>query len=73
MGYLKEKLYFYTLGDYILKCITGQEVYIHPTNAAATGLYDLRKGIFNKKITAFVSDDLLCFPNVVNNVRRTVS
>lgn len=36
-----KQLYFYTLGDYYIRVITGQQPYTHATNAAATGLYDI--------------------------------
>lgn len=39
-----ERLYFYTLGDYYIRAITGRQPYTHATNAAATGLY----GIYEK-------------------------
>lgn len=38
---LHKQLYFYTLGDYYIRVITGQQPYTHATNAAATGLYDV--------------------------------
>lgn len=36
-----QRIVFYTLGDYILRALSGKDPMCHPTNAAATGLYDL--------------------------------
>lgn len=65
---LDEPLYFYTLGDYYIRVITGQQPYIHATNAAATGLYN----IFEKKwipelISRIIGDEkqkLLIFSSI---------
>ncbi len=40
-------LHFYTLGDYLIRVVTGIEPYCHPTNAAATGFYDLLHSQWN--------------------------
>lgn len=45
MGY--DDLYFYTLGDYILKVLLDEEPYCHPSNAAATGLFDIENNTWN--------------------------
>lgn len=55
-------LYFYTLGDYILRRLSGSEPLCHPTNAAATGLYDLRTGGWNRKLTERYANDGIVFP-----------
>lgn len=66
-GYLaKPKLFFYTLGDYILKNLSGQEPICHPTNAAATGLYDLRSGKWNSKLLQAVGAQDIIFPMIGN-------
>ena len=57
-------LTFYTLGDYILKALSNQTPMIHPTNAAATGLYDLRTGDWNHRLIAAAGGDTLRFPSV---------
>lgn len=52
-GILKEtdrELRFYTLGDYILRVLLGREPVCHPSNAAATGLYDLETGDWNRRL-----------------------
>lgn len=58
---------FYTLGDYILKCIVGYDVSCHPTNAAATGLFDLRTGTWNENIARFFND-ICIFPRVEDGI-----
>ena len=51
----KGKLFFYTLGDFLLRALSGGEPMTHPTNAAATGLYDLRTGDWNKRLVEVVA------------------
>lgn len=60
----KGRLFFYTLGDYILKRLSGQEPMCHPTNAAATGLYDLRTGNWNPALIRAVSAEHISFPDI---------
>ena len=43
----EKKLKFFTLGSYILNYISGLIPYEHPTNAAATGLYDIINNCWN--------------------------
>ncbi|MBQ9551243.1 MAG: hypothetical protein IJU96_00615 [Clostridia bacterium] len=58
-------LCFYTLGDYILKRITGLEPVCHPTNAAATGLYDLETSDWNRQVISVLTGQAaLVFPPV---------
>lgn len=57
-------LYFYTLGDYILRVLSDTEPYTHPSNAAATGLYDLRINDWNKRLITFVADSNIIFPEI---------
>lgn len=61
---VEEKLYFYTLGDYIVRKLSGMEPFCHPTNAAATGLYDLRTGGWNRKLTERYVKDGVIFPQI---------
>ena len=71
-GYLNKtsgKLFFYTLGDYILKRLSGQEPVCHPTNAAATGLYELRSGRWNQRLLQTIGGEIV-FPAIgTENVR----
>lgn len=60
----EEEIYFYTLGDYVLKKLSGREPLCHPTNAAATGLFDLRRGDWNQNLTARYEEKKVVFPQV---------
>lgn len=64
----KRKLYFYTLGDYILKTISQKEPDCHPTNAAATGLYDLCKGTWNRNLIRAAAGKEIIFPKIGTEV-----
>lgn len=44
------KIKFFTLGDYLVFRLFNVVMEIHPTNAAATGLYDLKSGSWNKEL-----------------------
>lgn len=65
-GYLQGKgpLRFYTLGDYILRMLSGKEPACHVTNAAATGLYDLYHNVWNGRLIQMVGGDAIQFPRV---------
>lgn len=64
-GALSDKpLFFYTLGDYIVRQLSGKEPLCHPTNAAATGLYDLLKGQWNSHLIETVSVINVHFPPI---------
>lgn len=60
----KERIFFYTLGDYLLKYISGKNPSIHPTNAAATGLYDIISDDWNKEYIALIGAENVVFPKV---------
>lgn len=59
-----EQLRFYTLGSYLLRDLSGKEPAEHPTNAAATGLYDLRKNDWNWKYIEEVCGSKIVFPQI---------
>ena len=59
-----EEIYFYTLGDYILRELSGEEPWCHPTNAAATGLYDLRRENWNPKLIKAYEERKVIFPQI---------
>lgn len=66
-GYMEDKngtLYFYTLGDFLIKKFTGEEPICHPTNAAATGLYDIIDKTWSNKILDFIDCSKVVFPIV---------
>jgi len=54
-------LTFYTLGDYVLRRLSGKQPIIHPTNAAATGMYDLERNDWNRGIASFCGGTELVF------------
>lgn len=56
--------YFYTLGDYIIKALSGLDPVCHETNAAATGLYDIKNHTWNRKLINAVAADKVIFPSV---------
>ncbi len=59
-----KKLYFYTLGSYLIRAISGQTPCEHPTNAAATGLYDLQNGNWNYDYIKYICGDRVLFPEI---------
>lgn len=65
-GYLdmSKQLFFYTLGDYLIRELSGQPPVCHPTNAAATGLFDLTENVWNWKLIGYICQDRICFPQV---------
>lgn len=60
----KGQLHFYTLGSYLLKVLSGEEPVEHPTNAAATGIYDLRTSDWNWKYIEHICNSEIRFPKV---------
>lgn len=73
MLYLKRRsllsvssLNFYTLGDYIIRRLSGKEPICHPTNAAATGLYDVVNNKWNSGLLDVVSNSSVTFPVIGN-------
>lgn len=66
-GYLNTEnktFFFYTLGDYLLKCLSGLEPLCHPSNAAATGLYHLKNATWNLKLIRAVGGENIIFPKI---------
>lgn len=82
LGKAKKQLYFYTLGDYIVRMLAATpSIACHPTNAAATGLYDLRTGGWNFGMIDASGGGDIVFPEIneaaalefyLNGVRITV-
>lgn len=71
MLYLKRKgllsespLFFYTLGDYIIRQLSEKEPICHQTNAAATGLYDVIRDQWNNRLIGLVSTGNVSFPQI---------
>jgi sugar (pentulose or hexulose) kinase len=61
------QIYFYTLGDYIIRIISNRQPYIHPTNAAATGFYSILDNEWNRVIIHKLNLDTICFPEISRN------
>ena len=61
---IKSPIYFYTLGDYILRVIVDSQPQSHLTNAAATGLVDLNTNDWNKKLLSVVAPSQIIFPKI---------
>lgn len=61
------RLYFYTLGDYVLKRVFGIEPLCHVSNASATGIYDLIAGSWNEHILDLYGPEIV-FPRIGNEV-----
>lgn len=52
----------YTLGDYLLRTLSGREPCIHPTNAAATGLFELKENRWNERLLRGIGADFVLCP-----------
>lgn len=66
-GFLKKMtgdLWFCTLGDYILRALSKKPVLTHPTNAAASGLYDLKSGDWNASLVQIAAKGRIHFPKI---------
>lgn len=62
-----ERLYFYTLGDFYIRALSGCQPVIHETNAAATGLYDLSVKKWNVSLIGNILGDMgksIVFPEI---------
>ncbi|MBQ7497906.1 MAG: hypothetical protein IJU00_08765 [Selenomonas sp.] len=60
----KEEVYFFVLGDYLLYRLSGSMPVCHPSNAAATGLYDLTTDKWQKQLVDAVTTDGVILPEV---------
>lgn len=60
----KKKIRFFTLGDYLIYYLTGCIPVMHPTNAAASGLYDLEQHCWHKQLIGELGYDFIQFPEV---------
>lgn len=65
-GFLEtgKPLYFYTLGDYLIRALSGRQPICHTTNAAATGLYDMLHSDWNRRLIRYISKDKVIFPAI---------
>ncbi len=62
----KDNMFFYTLGDYFIRILSGKEPYIHTTNAAATGIYDLINKDWNYSIINKLGMGGIHFPRITD-------
>lgn len=60
----RKDIYFYTLGDYLIRVLTGKQPFIHPTNAAASGLYDLKTRMWSEKLIDVLGFERIHFPKI---------
>ncbi len=65
-----KQIYFYTLGDFILRSLSGKNPVCHPTNAAASGLYDIVSGTWNRKLMQAACADHISFISVGRGCER---
>lgn len=65
-GFLEtdQPLYFYTLGDYLIRVLSGRQPICHATNAAATGLYDILQSDWNRRLIRHIGGDKIIFPAI---------
>lgn len=61
-----QRVYFYTLGDYLIRKISGQQPFIHPTNAAGTGIFDIERNCWNEIIIKKLKLEFIIFPEAGN-------
>lgn len=61
-------LRFFTLGSYILSCISGVIPDEHPTNAAATGLYNVEINDWNRSFIDAIGGGEIEFPAIGDKV-----
>lgn len=63
-GLKGRKARFYTLGDYLIYSLTSIIPAVHPTNAAASGLYDLGRKKWNERLIEQLGYQFIQFPSV---------
>ena len=66
-----QTLSFLTLGDAIIKMLFGVNSVCHISNAAATGLYDLKERCWNRILSELIGENII-FPPVGNSVTDVV-
>ena len=57
-------VYFYTLGDFLLRALSGSQPEMHVTQAAGTGLYDLEAHTWNREVITTMGSERVLFPEV---------
>ena len=61
---IDKSIYFYTLGDYLIRILADIQPICHLTNAAATGLADLTKNSWNEKLLNVAAPEQVIFPKI---------
>lgn len=61
---IEPPIYFYTLGDYLIRILADAQSICHLTNAAATGLANLTTGNWNEKLLNTVATAQIVFPKI---------
>lgn len=65
----RSNLYFFTLGDYLIARLSRLIPNCHPTNAAATGLYDLLNNCWNEQLIKCICEEKnIIFPKIGHKV-----
>lgn len=59
-----KKSYILTLGDYLIRSVSGKMPYMHLSNAAATGMYDLQNNRWSGEIIDYIEASSVIFPEV---------
>lgn len=66
----QKKMRFFTLGDYLIYYLTGKVpvmYFMHPTNAAASGLYNLEEKCWYGELISKLGFDSIQFPEIGEN------
>ena len=63
-GEIRENLSLAMLGDAMIRFLTGTGAPVHPTNAASTGLYNLKANDWNNELIKILDLGVLAFPRV---------
>ncbi len=61
---IESPIYFYTLGDYLTRILADTQPICHLTNAAATGLVDLKTNTWNERLLNTVASAQIVFPEI---------
>ena len=64
-------VFFYTLGGFIERNLFGINPFEHVSNAAATGLFDLKKNDWSNELITYIGCENIVFPTVSDNCIQT--
>lgn len=68
-----KECYFYTLGDFILRHLSGRDPFIHPSNAAASGLYNIIEKSWNSELIDALQIGNLIYPTIGSGKSAAIS